>query len=189
MATNSKDYMNKWREEHREQYNDYMRRWREEHRKEANEFSRRWREKNKDYFSNYYAEHKEEMHQRYNDYINKFKGYYLYIIINAENKILYVGETTNIKRRFYNHLTCNSNISEYMKQDEWKYVKYLDISNLVENENELRLLENELIELYQPAWNKTKNIVKEIEEERKFELLCNLHSLENVWEIYATNPD
>lgn len=159
MGTNSKDYMNKWKE------------------------------KNKDYFNKYYINHKEEMQQRYKNYIEKFDGYYLYIITDKDNNILYVGETTNIKRRLSNHLSLTTNIKNHMKSDEWEYIKYLNISNLVENENELRLLENELIELYQPSWNKTKNIIKEIEEERKFELLCNLHSLENVWQIYATNPD
>lgn len=121
--------------------------------------------------------------------MEKFRGYYLYIIVDEENIIKYVGSTTNIKRRLYSHLTCNSNIAEQMEQGTWEYIKYLDISDLVENENELRLLENELIELYSPAWNKTKNIIKEIEEKRKFELICSIHNLENVWQIYATNPD
>ena len=155
----------------------------------SKEYMSRWKEKNKDYFNEYYENHKAEIQKNIKNYIEKFDGYYLYIITDKDNKILYVGETTNIKKRLSNHLSLTTNIKNHMKQEEWEYIKYLDISNLVENENELRLLENELIELYQPAWNKTKNIVKEIEEERKFELLCNLHSLENVWEIYATNPD
>ena len=147
----------------------------------------RWKEKNKDYFNEYYENHKAEIQKNIKNYIEKFDGYYLYIITNKDNKILYVGETTNIKKRLSNHLSLTTNIKNHMKSDEWEYIKYLDISNLVDNENELRLLENELIELYQPQWNKYKNIVKEIEEERKFELICNLHSLENVWQIYATN--
>lgn len=153
----------------------------------SKEYMSRWKEKNKDYFNEYYENHKAEIQKNIKNYIEKFDGYYLYIITDKDNKILYVGETTNIKKRLSNHLSLTTNIKNHMKQEEWEYIKYLDISNLVENENELRLLENELIELYQPAWNKTKNIVKEIEEERKFELICNLHSLENIWQIYAEN--
>ena len=141
----------------------------------------------KGYMTDYYRNHKEEMKKSIKNYIEKFDGYYLYIITNAENKILYVGETTNIKTRLSNHLSLTTNIKKHLREDDWKYIKYLDISNLVDNENELRLLENELIELYQPQWNKYKNIVKEIEEERKLELICSIHNLENIWQIYATN--
>lgn len=188
MGTNSKAK--------KREYNKlYMRKYREKNKEQIREYNRKYKEKNKEhlreymqkYMNDYYSDHQKEMYQSHKKYMEKFRGYYLYIIVDKENIIKYVGSTTNIKRRLYSHLTCNSNIKNHMKQEEWEYIKYLDISNLVENENELRLLENELIELYQPQWNKTKNIVKEIEEERKLELICSIHNLENVWEIYAEN--
>ena len=155
----------------------------------SKKYMSRWKEKNKNYFSEYYINHKEEMQQRYKNYINKFKGYYLYIITDRANNILYVGETTNIKRRLYVHLSCNSNIAEQMEQGTWKYIKYLNVSNFVNSEEELLMLENALIELYQPEWNKTKNNIEDVNRQRELELLSSLHSLLNVWEIYATNPD
>lgn len=183
MATNKTNkteynrlYMRKYREKNKEHYNEYQRNWRKKNKKHYN-----------DYSNKYYIEHKEEMQKNAKKYFTKFDGYFLYIITDINNNIKYVGETTNIKTRLSNHLCFNSNIKKHLQENKWKYIKYLDISNLVENKNELRLLENELIELYQPAWNKSKNIVKEIAEERKFELICNIHNLTNVWQIYATN--
>ena len=166
----------------KEQKKIYMRSWRKEHRAEYNNYFKNYRMSNKDRVQ---AINKKSSKKFY----EKFEGYYLYIITDRANNILYVGETTNIKKRMYSHLTCNSNIRDKMKQGTWKHIKYLDVTQLVKNEEELLMLENALIELYQPAWNKTKNNIDDVNRQRELELLSSLHSLLNVWEIYATNPD
>lgn len=112
------------------------------------------------------------------DYRNKDKGYYLYIVLNKDNKVLYVGSTEHLYNRIHSHINCGSNISKLMETDKWDKVKYLDVSKLVENRQELNLLENSLIELYAPEWNTKKNIIKNMDKLREFSLLAELHSFD-----------
>lgn len=125
------------------------------------------------------------------NYREEHKGYYLYLITGADDKILYVGATEKIFQRISAHITLNSHISDYMKLNEWEVVKYIDISDLLEDRNELLTLENVLLELYEPPYNKPGhfNKVKEIDKFRELSLLTELHSfnVNNKWNIYAKN--
>ena len=125
------------------------------------------------------------------EYRERHKGYYLYLIIGEEDKILYVGATEKIFQRISAHITLNSHISDYMKLNEWEVIKYIDITNLVEDRNELLILENVLLGLYEPPYNKKGNLnkVKDIDKLRELSLLAELHSfnINNKWNIYAKN--
>jgi hypothetical protein len=120
---------------------------------------------------------------------NKDKGYYLYVILDKNNRVLYVGSTEHLKNRLGMHLSCNSNIKELMKTDKWDKIKYLDITNLVNNREELNYLENSLIELYDTEYNNQLNIIKHMNKLREFCLISELHSLTKKWSLYITRED
>lgn len=119
---------------------------------------------------------------------NKYKGYYLYIVLDSNNKVLYVGATEDIKYRIeQQHLKGHSHIKELMLSDKWTCIKHLDITNLVKNREELLLLENSLIELYNTEYNNKKNIIRNVDKLREFHLLSEIHSLNKVWTTYCEN--
>lgn len=117
---------------------------------------------------------------------NKDKGYYLYVILNKNNKVLYVGCTEHKKNRLYKHLSCNSNIKELMQTKKWDKIKYLDITNLVNNRKELEFLESNLIELYKPSYNINKDNIILDDDLKMFSLISELHSLDQNWCTYIT---
>ena len=49
------------------------------------------------------------------------------------------------------------------------------------------LLENILIKLYNTEYNKKKNIIKDLDKLRELQLLSEVHSLTQKWEIYMKN--
>lgn len=109
-------------------------------------------------------------------YREKDKGYYLYIVMDKSNKVLYVGSTEHLYQRLHNHISCNSNIKEEMQTEKWDKIKFLDVTELVYFREELNYLENVLIEVYEPEWNTKLNIIKNIDKLREFSLLAELHS-------------
>ncbi|WP_459481917.1 GIY-YIG nuclease family protein [Clostridium saccharoperbutylacetonicum] len=113
------------------------------------------------------------------------KGYYLYIVLNKGNKVLYVGCTENIKQRISAHIHCHSNIKSLMCSDGWEVIKYLDITNIVDSREELYLLENALIDLYETELNDKKNIIRNMDRLREFSLLSEIHTLIQKWEVYC----
>ena len=132
--------------------------------------------------------HRQHYNQYHKEYCNQFKGYYLYIILDKQDKIVYVGQTSNYYTRLCQHLSENVNATKGLfASNDWSKIKYLDVSNLVSNEMELRALENELIELYQPRLNTVKNIIRDIERGRLFSLIATLHSILNEWITFKTN--
>ena len=135
------------------------------------EYKRKWQYENKAHIKRYYE---------------KDKGYYLYIICNGE-EVKYVGATEHLNYRLSNHVNCNSNIKELMSGDNWTEIKYLDITDIVANREEMLLLENVLIELYEPMYNKNMNIIKNVDKLREFSLLAEVHGLNQHWELYCKN--
>lgn len=113
---------------------------------------------------------------RQKGYRQKDKGYYLYIIMDKDNKVLYVGSTEHLYSRLHSHINCNSNIKDLMQTEKWDKIKYLDVTNLVYNREELNYLENMLIEVYETEWNTKLNIIKNIDNLREFTLGAELHS-------------
>ena len=114
------------------------------------------------------------------------KGYYLYII--TENEVVqYVGGTENLSYRLSEHVTCNSNIKDLISSNDWDEIKYLDISDVVTNREEMLFLENTLIDLYKPRYNKNKNIIKNVDKLKGFSLVAEIHDLNKCWELYHKN--
>lgn len=105
--------------------------------------------------------------------------------LNKDNKVLYVGCTENIKQRMSAHINKHSNIQGLMSSDEWEVIKYLDITKIVDNREELYLLENALIDLYETEFNDKKNIIKNMDKLREFCLLSELHNLIQKWQVYC----
>ena len=142
----------------------------------------------KEYYKEYRQTHREHYNQYQKDYLKQFKGCYLYIIQDKNNEIVYVGQTSNYYTRLMNHLSENNdNTKELFANNEWACIKYLDVSNIVENEAELRALENALIELYEPRCNTRLNIIRDIDKGRLFNLIATLHSILNEWIVFKSN--
>ena len=141
----------------------------------------------------YKQTHRQYLNQyrnQYNkQYYDRFKGYYLYIILDKQDNVAYIGQTTNYYRRLTDHLYggVNNATKELFKSGNWSYIKYLDVSNFVENDIELKALENELIELYQPRCNTQVNVIHDIDRGRLFSLLAQLHNMNNDWKIFRVN--
>ena len=124
-------------------------------------------------------------------YRQKDKGYYLYIIMDKFNKVLYVGSTTHIYTRLHGHITNNTHIKDLMLKNTWDKIKYLDITDIVYNENELHYLEYELIEVYETERNIDKPKFKDIDKLRELTLGSELHSLDKIekWKTYITRKE
>lgn len=150
----------------------------------------------KECLNGYRQTHKEHYNQYQRQYVKEyqkewqkqFKGYYLYIILDKQDNIVYVGQTSNYYNRLYYHLSGYvDSTKELFANNEWGCIKYLDVSNFVENEMELRALENALIELYNPRCNTRLNIIRDIDKGRLFNLIATLHSILNEWIVFKSN--
>lgn len=140
------------------------------------------------YNQTYKQTHKQYRNQYQKEYYKQFKGYYVYIIFDKQDNIVYVGQTTNYYNRLYQHLSGYTNATkEVFDSGDWSKIKYLDVGHIVESEMELRALENELIHLYQPRCNTHLNIIRDIDEDRLFSIVTTLHSMNNEWEEFRTN--
>lgn len=120
---------------------------------------------------------------------NSHKGYFLYIIMDKNKKILYVGITENIKTRMDNHLNANSHIKNLIQSNEWNVIKFTDLTNLITNREELEVLENDLIQSYNPKYNKKVNIIRGVDELRQFSLIAELHSFNTHWKTFITREE
>lgn len=117
-------------------------------------------------------------------------GYFLYEVLDGDYKVEYVGVTEGLKTRIkYSHISGNSNIKELMMSEDWEYIKYLDITNIVENRNELLMLENSLIDLHKPKWNDYKNNIRNMDKLREFSLISEIYSLDKKWKLYCTREE
>ena len=85
--------------------------------------------------------------------------YYVYIITNKENKVLYTGVTNNLERRIYEHknkiiagFTSRYNVCKLVYFEETK-----DVNEAIEREKEIkgwrRSKKIALIETTNPTWN------------------------------------
>ena len=87
------------------------------------------------------------------------KTYYVYLITNINNSVLYTGVTNDIERRAIEHkLGFGSTFTK--KYNVWKLVYFEechDIKNAIEREKQIkgwtRIKKNKLIESINPDWN------------------------------------
>lgn len=116
--------------------------------------------------------------------LNK-QGYFLYMIMQEE-VIQYIGKTNRIDRRISNHINGYSSSTKHIFEfGKWTEIKVLDVTDLVQDDIELRVLENELINLYKPSCNVATNTNYLLHNSRLFELITAIHSRE--WEVYKIN--
>ena len=85
--------------------------------------------------------------------------YYVYILTNWNNKVMYIGVTNDLTRRVYEHknklvkgFTSRYNVNKLV------YFEYTsDIKAAIEREKQLkgwiRKRKNELVEQFNPQWN------------------------------------
>lgn len=138
---------------------------------------------------------KQYKQQGYNKkYLSRFEGFYLYIIKDLKGNILYVGATTNYKKRLSNHSCGNVKATkDFISQGNY-IIEYVNLNEIIEEEIELYALENKLIELYATELNhKNKDgsyrltDVRTIDELRMFSLISYIHSFNVNWTTYCTN--
>lgn len=84
---------------------------------------------------------------------------------------LYIGATTNFRNRANSHLSYNSHIADKLALQEWEVLEFADLTDIVYNVDELKFIENYLIEMYEPTYNSTLSIIKAVSSNRAVELL------------------
>ena len=93
--------------------------------------------------------------------------YYVYILTNWNNKVMYIGVTNNIVRRLYEHK--NKLISGYTSKYNVNKLVYLeetdDINEAIRREKQLkgwkRERKNELVESINPEWKDMSEEMKD----------------------------
>ena len=141
-------------------YKIYKRAWNNKNIEHIREYNKTYRELNRNKIINYKTAQRQ-----------KRQGYYIYIFRDYLDIPLYVGASTDIKTRLYNHLHYNSHIKDYLKLNEWEVVEVADLTRVLYNTEELRFIENYLIELDEPYYNQTLNNIQHINRDRIDELI------------------
>lgn len=127
-----------------------------------------------------------ECRREYNkQYGEEMQGYYLYMIMENDT-IQYIGKTNRIDRRISNHINGYSSSTKHIfEQGKWTEIKLLNVTDLVQDDIELRVLENELINLYKPSCNVVTSTNYLLHNSRLFELMSEIHSRR--WTTYKIN--
>ncbi|PIW68908.1 MAG: excinuclease ABC subunit C [Ignavibacteriales bacterium CG12_big_fil_rev_8_21_14_0_65_30_8] len=88
----------------------------------------------------------------------KDHNYFIYILSNWNNKVVYVGVTNNLMRRVYEHKNklINGFTKKYNLNKLVYYEQTLDINSAIQREKEIkkwrREKKNKLIESLNPKW-------------------------------------
>lgn len=109
----------------------------EKRRREHNEYVKWWNK-----HSETYKEYQREYHKGYRE---KHKGYFIYMFVNKDGEIIYIGKTTNLRNRMSWH-KCTR---EYWEDDY--YVLYKEFEGI--NDDILIDIESMLISLLNPVKN------------------------------------
>ena len=87
------------------------------------------------------------------------KSYYVYLITNQNNKVLYTGITSNLERRIFEHknklvkgFTEKYNVNKLVYFEQTSDV-YSALNREKEIKGWLRIKKNELVESKNAAWN------------------------------------
>ena len=85
--------------------------------------------------------------------------YYVYMLTNHNNKVMYIGVTNNLKRRLFEHQTglVEGFTKKYHVHKLVYYETFGNINNAIEREKQLkgwtRAKKNALVETINPEWN------------------------------------
>ena len=96
------------------------------------------------------------------DLFKNMNNYYVYILTNQSNKVMYVGVTNNLARRVYEHknklvegFTSKYNVNKLIYFEETK-----DIEAAIQREKQIkgwkRSRKNELVETINPEWKELR---------------------------------
>ena len=91
--------------------------------------------------------------------------YYVYILTNKSDKVMYIGVTNNLQRRLYEHK--NELVEGFTKKYHIHklvyYESYKEVKDAILREKRLkgllRIRKNELVETMNPAWNDLSEIL------------------------------
>lgn len=87
------------------------------------------------------------------------KEYYIYLLTNKHNNVLYTGVTNDLIRRIYEHKNkLQKGFTQKYNVDRLMYYEtYADITDAITREKQikgwLRKKKNELINQFNPKWN------------------------------------
>ena len=85
--------------------------------------------------------------------------YYVYILSNWNNQVLYIGVTNNLERRLYEHKNkINQSFTSKYNIDKLVYFEYTtDVKSAIQKEKQIkgmsRRKKNRLIDSINPKWN------------------------------------
>ncbi|EIW6613674.1 GIY-YIG nuclease family protein [Clostridium perfringens] len=113
---------------------------------------------------------KEHYNEYHNDFYNKNKSFFLYIIEDKSGIVRYAGITSSIVTRVSAHINKRvSGTKELFENNNWKCFKYVDLSKIVDDKSELKVLENTMMADLN-TYNNSDSI-KDIDKRRIEELL------------------
>lgn len=144
-------------------------------------YNKQWKTNHKDYISNY--------NKTYNE---NLKGFTLYLLIdNSTDRIMYVGKSTIVGKRLSSHINGSvPTTKDFITKGDYT-IKTLDVSHIVNDNTELLCLEDALIKLYKlndmaELNTRLSKVDEQIQDDRLFSILSELHSLTNEWTVYYT---
>lgn len=114
-------------------------------------------EDNKDYYKDYNKQYYNDNKDYYKQYKYKLThtGYYIYLFCKG-NEVKYVGATEGIYYRIHlQHLNGHSHIKDLVLSDEWDNIKYLDLTDIIDDRKELLFIEDYFINKFNPKKNKS----------------------------------
>lgn len=187
----NREYYREYGRKNREKKTASHRKWQKKNKEKVNEYMAGFRDKNRDeyneYHRKYYDENKDLCKESQKKYVDSLKGYWLYNIVDEDDKSLYVGASTRIAIRYGEHIRGEvSATKDFMQTKEWKYYNILDLSDFVENVDELFTLENILIQHYKPKSNTYTTYNGKVSDERKEFLIEKMKDVK--FKIYKQNP-
>ncbi|HFD2054553.1 TPA: GIY-YIG nuclease family protein [Clostridium perfringens] len=154
-------------EEKKKRYKD----WIKKHKEEQNKYHRIYQRK-------YQLAFPEKAKQYKENFLKKYEGLFIYYLLDKkDNKIKYIGQTTNIYSRAKAHLSLNDPVTaEFVKSKDFKCIVYKSLNELLKTEDELRLLEayllnNTNVELLNNSLESKKYAEITIDQKDLFEML------------------
>ncbi|MCB9211450.1 MAG: GIY-YIG nuclease family protein [Ignavibacteriales bacterium] len=116
------------------------------------------------------------------------KTYYLYIITNKNNKVLYIGMTNDLQRRMYEHKNkIFKGFSAKYNCNKLVYYSFSnDVNSIIVKEKEVKKWRREkkirLIEDMNPGWKDLSDqYVRDLSPFRGFEMTENKQSKKKTW--------
>lgn len=108
-----------------------------------------------------------------------FQKSYVYRFINSDEKIIYVGKTNNLDRRYVQHFNKKGHLPSECYNSVWK-IEYIK----TDTELNALLLETYYINKYRPKYNKLNKTYKATSTEN-----VNLKEIKDNWKVYKiVNP-